>query len=513
MDQIRECILRLKQGVPIREIERQLSMHRTIIRRVKAIAIKKEWLVSTLMPDMSEIAKEWQQATNKKCSISPLDQFAEEIKTWRDEGYSHRAIYNLLKEKLSCSIYKLGRYIRKKFPPQVKPVMIRTSLPGECMEVDFGYVGVFWDSKLRAMKKTWVFSARLRYSRRAYRQVVTNQNVTTFISCHINAFEFFQGLPDKIVLDNLKAGVIESCIDNSKLNRSYREMAEYYKVSLAPCRPRTPEHKGGVENDMRYIKGNFLPIILERLKHQPKLDLIQLQAELDKWGQETADKRIVYGVGKTPCELFEEEKQALKSLPGSRWDVPEWRQCIVRRDWRIMYANNYYSVPYTLIGETVEVCATSNTVRIFHNYNEVALHSRSYKKWEYQRSSSHAPPFQEAVLKCSREELLQRAQEVGNNCYAFAEKILNDPTVDRLTSIRWTLKLAIKYSKERLEKACERALYYNTLLYGSVKMILEKDLDKQFVIQEKSPDTAKPSIHARDPKEYKSQIHNENQGG
>ena len=135
------------------------------------------------------------------------------------------------------------------------------------MDVDFGFLGELWDDSRQKFRKAWVFSGRLRHSRKAYRRLVWEQDVNTFLLCHILAFERFGGVPEIVCLDNLKAGVIKSCIDNDMLNRSYKELAEHYDFMISPCLPRTPEHKGGVENDIKYIKGNFWPQIREKKKN------------------------------------------------------------------------------------------------------------------------------------------------------------------------------------------------------------------------------------------------------
>lgn len=226
-----------------------------------------------------------------------------------------------------------------------------------------------------------------------------------------------------------------------------------------------------------------------------------------KWDKDIADVRIVQGVGRSPLELFKsEEKQALQLLPKDRWEPTSWSQCIVRREWRIMVNTAYYSVPYQLIGETVEVCMTHSLVRIFHKHKEVALHEKATKKWEYKRKSEHAPPFKEAVLQCSRDGLLALAGDIGTFTYQVAYNILSHPSVDKLKPVRHMLKLVEKYSKERLEKACQRASNYKMYSYGSVKNILENNLDSQPF---EAPDTGKivplpRARFARDPADYKS---------
>lgn len=381
------------------------------------------------------------------------------------------------------------------------------------MDVDFGFLGMFWNPATSKFRKIWVFSARLRHSRKAYREVVFDQNITTFSRCHIHAFDHFGGVPLKVVLDNLKSGVIKSCIDNDQLNRSYTEMAEHYGIIISPCLPRTPEHKGGVENDIGYIKKNFLPFIKEKKKHQPHLDIVSLQEALDKWDKEVADVRTVYGVGRSPAVIFfEDEKKALKTLPEHRWEINEWRQCEVRKDWRIMVDSAYYSVPYMLIGQTVQVMITSTIVRIFFEHNSVATHSRCKEKWEYQRNADHAPPFKELVLSFSREGLLSQSHEIGPRTHELVQKMFGDPVKDKLRPAGKLLALSISYEKERIEAACERALIYKTYRYQSVKDILERGLDQE-PIKKKDSKIHPLFKHARNPQEYQitskiTEVHN-----
>lgn len=146
-----------------------------------------------------------------------------------------------------------------------------------------------------------------------------------------------------------------------------------------------------------------------------------------------------------------------------------------------MVESSYYSVPHHLIGETVDVRLTHLLVRIFHNNQEVALHERATKKWDYKRKAEHAPPYKESVLQCSRDELLALAQEMGSFIHQVAESILNHPSVDKLRPVRCLLRLSDKYSKDRLEKACERASICKIYSYKSVKSILENGLDCEAV--------------------------------
>lgn len=508
MMEIRNILHRLRQGQFKRCIHRELGVHRRIIRQVHNLAIAKQWLdPDGPMPSDSEIANAWSYTPKQK--HHPLDPYRAEIEQWHKEGMSSVVIFQLLKDKkCSCSAQSIGRYRKKHFPKIVEPVMVRSTVPGKDMEVDFGELGKFIDDN-NVIKKVWVFSLRLRHSRRAYRELVFDQTISTFLMGHVHAFEYFNGVPINLILDNLKAGVIRSTIDNDMINRSYQKLAEHYGFIISPCLPRTPNHKGGVEGDIKYVKSNFMPYFRAKQKQMeieiPKVcDLIE---SFERWGKETADLHNVYGVGRSPMEIFKsEEEKALRPLPENRWELTLWRECEVRRDWRIMMDCAYYSVPHQLIGETVETCTSHSLVRIFHKHQEVALHERATKQWEYKRKAEHAPPFLEAVLQCSREGLLSLAKDVGPFTYQVAEKILSHPSVDKLKPVRHLLRLAEKYSNERLEKACKRAFDCKLFSYASVKGILEKGLDSQ-PVKTSSGSKVVPLNgfrFARDPADYKS---------
>lgn len=507
MTKIRDIIHRLRNDQSIRHIHKELGIHRSIIRELNTLAIAHQWLDPNLpMPSDEEIAKLW--SPKKATKAHPLDLHREQIEEWHAQGITSVVIHQLLKDDCSCNLQAVRRYRNRYFPKPVEPVMVRFTVPGRDMDVDFGELGKFLD-KDQVIKKVWLFSLRLRHSRKAYREIVLDQTLRTFLMGHVRAFEYFNGVPKNSILDNLKAGVIRSTIDNDMINRSFQELAEHYRFVISPCLPRTPEHKGGVEGDVKYVKKNFLAYFLAQQKKMnigmPKIcDLIEA---LEKWDREVADVHLIHGVGRSPLEIFNtEEKKALSSLPKTRWEPTAWSQCTVRREWRIMVESAYYSVPFQLIGKTVEVCMRDTSVRIFHENKEVALHERAIKKWEYKRKAEHAPPFQEAVLQCSREGLLSLAKDIGSYTYQIAHAILSHPSVDKLKPARYLLRLAEKYSQERLEKACQRASNCKLTSYLSVKNILEKNLDSQAL---DIPETNKivPISHyrfQRDPADYGS---------
>jgi len=507
---IREVIHRLREGHSNRRIWRETGVDRSIIKKIKILANLHRWLdVSLTMPTDEEISKFWNSTNKVQKKKHPLDLHRDSLEQWKKEGCSAIVIHRLLKDKCPCDPQAIRRYMHKYFPNPIDPVMVRHTIPGNDLDIDFGYLGKFLNDE-GIVKKAWVFSFRLRHSRRAYREIVLDQSSQTFLISHIHAFEWFGGVPKNVILDNCKAAVTQSTIDNDKIRRSYQELAEHYGFLISPCLPRTPEHKGGVESDVKYIKTNFLSYFLARQKEKnvSMASLKELADSLNIWGKEVADMHIVHGIGRSPLEIFKsEEEKELRFLPKSRWELTCWSQSIVHKDWRIMYDCAYYSVPYQLIGKTVQICATASLIRIFYDHKEIAYHERAKKKWEYKRKVEYAPPIQENVLQCTREGLLSLAETIGPFTYKVAGEILSHPTVDKLRPVRHLLNLTRKYSKERLEKACQRACNYKIFSYVSIKNILENNLESKpseiYLPQKVIP--IQQFRFARDPGDYKTE--------
>lgn len=508
MSEKRDIILRLRSKHSIRKINREVGAHRSIIRSLHRLAAEKGWLDPCVaMPTDYELD---QLGDSEKTPPPehPLNAYFGDIQAWHSEGTSAVVIQRLLKQahEVAFGISTIRRYIRKSFPEVPDPIMTRSSKPGEIMDVDFGFLGMLEDGSPSAKpKRAWVFSARLRYSRKAYRKIVFRQDSVQFNECHIHAFEYFGGVPEEVVLDNLKAGVIKSTIDNDMLNRSYKELSEHYSFMVSPCLPRTPQHKGGVENDMRYIKKNFWPEFREKLKASPHTTIHEAQKEIERWDREVACVRKLRDTGRSPEEMFCDEVKVLKPLPAERAESTQWFECVVRRDWSILLNGVRYSVPYKLIEKTVQVRVTSKFVKIFFEHQEVANHPKAMQKGDYIRCVTHAPPFKEEVLTCNRHGLLAQARELGDNVRRLCERILSNPHVNKLKPVRYLLRLSQKYGQSRLENACERALQFHTVSYRSVKDILEKGLDAESLKGQPNPFSQSYFIFARGCHEYQSE--------
>ena len=288
-------------------------------------------------------------------------------------------------------------------------------------------------------------------------------------------------MAEKVTPDNLKAAIIVASFEDPLVNRAYRQLALHYGFLISPCLPYHPEHKGGVEGDMKYVKRNFLPLFREAQKERghetPYSD--ELVDALEHWNRDSYDLHIVQKVGRTPLELFEtEEAGALKPLPVERWDQVVCKEASVGPDWRVQFEKAFYTVPYRLIGERVLVLGNSQVVRVFLDYEEVTAHPRATELWQVRRRPEHAPPELEQYLNLTHDGLVQWARRLGPSVALVAREIFADKAVDGMRPVRALIRLADKYTSLRLEAACRRAIHFATPSYRSVKNILVHELDR-----------------------------------
>ena len=482
MTEKREVLRRLRLGQGIRQIKRETGMHRTQIREIKACAEVQGWLSTDVeLPSTEVLEHALSSALDNEQSVHPLDQFKARIEQWRRAELSFIVIHRLIAEQYPCSEATVRRYIHRQFPVPLKPVMLRSSIPGEVMEVDFGYLGLTWDEVSNRNRKTWVFSARLRYSRHAWRLVCRDQKQETFLLFHCLAFEAFGGVVEKVVPDNLKAAVIQASFEDPECNRLYQLLALHYGFLISPCLPAHPEHKGGVESDIKYVKRNFWPLFCERERQRGHEvpHYRDLQSELERWDRETADCRQIKGVGKSPAVLFTEESRVLKPLPGERWARMSIGLAKVQESWRIQFDCAYYSVPYRYVGQKVTVIAVNNEVQIYLGEQQIACHRQAEHPWQTVRNPLHAPVEPERYMSETRERLLEQAQAIGANTVLVVRTILSRRPVDGMRPVRALLALGRKYGYPRMECACTRALLYDVAEFGAVKRIIEHNLDRE----------------------------------
>jgi transposase len=455
----------------------KIAMYTTIITLYKK-AISQRQIAKLTKTDRKTVSKIIKRYKEEGLDEPVIYQRESILNLW------HGEIVSLLEKSLSCqriheelrhqgcqaSYSALTRYVKKHKIKDNSCIRFHTR-PGEEAQVDFGDIGLQYTSEGKRVK-AYVFNMRLSYSRFDYYEVVFDQTIKTWIECHINAFNYFAGVPEVIKLDNLKAGVIDANFYEPVYQKEYKRLAEHYGILLSPCRVYQPQEKGKVESGIKYVKNNFFA-------GRSFNSYTELEVALERW-QENANMRVHGTTKKIPVELFaKEEKNCLKELPIEIFDLSTWHNRKVAKDCHITIENNYYSVPAKYITCDVLVQLSPKLVEIFSANNEsLARHNRVLnEKGVFTTNPSHygkykklCPGFIEYDEYCKKQ-----MQDMGINCKLFLEFLRQEREKDWHRTAKGIISLRKNYSDDLIDKACQRGLYYGIVTYSKIKNILQNN--------------------------------------
>jgi transposase len=471
-------------GVSKNTIKVYRNLLEAIIQNNPAIKDNFEMILETFKSLRSE-----EKSTNFKWLVENKEHIKEKLSECNNLVRIHEV---LIDEGFQGSYSSLSRFLSKYKKSKEDPIMRMETLPGEYAQVDFGYVGKIYDPSIGQERKAYIFVLTLCYSRHAYYEIVKNQNLESWIYCHIHAFEYIAGIPKVIIPDNLKNAIIKASFTNPKMNKTYSELAKHYGFQVDPCIPGAPEHKGKVESGVKYVKNNFMP--LRRFK-----SFEDANEQLAEWNQQKASRRIHGTTRKRPMDLFTEfERKKLGALPACRYEIACWKELKVHKDIHVNFGYSYYSVPYEYRGVYLWCRGTKNRIQIFNaNDEKVADHMR-VSKGKRQTNYNHYPPDKVKYMKSTTDWCKKQAAEIGKNTLELITILLDEEPIRNLRGAQCILWLIPKYCPTRLEKACQRALYFGNYTYHGVKSILEKELDKQLLLFEEEVNPNLDDTFARD---------------
>jgi len=474
---IREALRRMRKGQSDRAVGRAMSVDRKTVGRYRSWAADQGLLAGPLPPlsELHRLLKETLNSPSAPQNVSSVEPYRELVVDLRKKGVEIAAIHERLSERgYSGSYASVHRFVRHLEPttPQVT-VRVETR-PGEEAQVDFGYAGRMIDPESDDLRKTWVFVMTLSWSRHQYPEFVFDQKVETWLRLHRNAFTFFNGVPERVVIDNLKAGIARACWNEPQAQQAYRECAEHYDFLISPCRPRTPEHKGKVEQGgVHYVKRNFLG-------GRKPTTITQANQDVLRWVETTAGQRIHGTTKEKPLDRFATERPALQPLPDTPYDMAIWKQVKLHRDCYVVFERAYYSAPFRLVGQQLWVRGGTREVQVYtSDYQLVATHPCAQKPGQRLTTLDHLPPQKVPGVTLNRDGCRLRASEIGPATREVVNGLLDHRPEDRLRTAGRLLRLGERFGPERLEAACARALRFDDPAYMTIKHILEQGLDAE----------------------------------
>lgn len=350
--------------------------------------------------------------------------------------------------------------------------------PGEIMQVDWaGDTAEVIDTDTGEVIPAYVFVATLPYSAYSYVEAFPSMDQEAWITAHVNALGFFGGVTRMIQCDNLKTGVERHGRDEVILNRVYQELAEHYETAIVPARVRAPKDKAAVEGTVGIISTYILAAIRNRrfLSFQELNDAIR--ERLDSFNHKPFQKR-----DGSRASAFSEEQTFLRPLPAHPYELATWKVASVGPNYHIAVDRMNYSVPFEYIRQKVDVRITRSTIEVFFGGSRICSHRRLYGRLnQYSTVEEHMPPEHQKYIQWNGERFAQWAAKIGAYTEAAVKAILNSYKIEQqgYKACLGLLKLADKYTPERLESACRRAFEYTPQpSYKNIQTILATGQDK-----------------------------------
>ena len=359
-----------------------------------------------------------------------------------------------------------------------KDVVMRLSYrAGERMFVDFAGDKATWcDEETGEVHEAEIFVAVLGCSGMLYVEATRSQDLASWTGAHIHAWEAYGGVSEVVVPDNLRSGVTKACFYDPELNPTYAELAAHYQTTVLPTRTARPRDKGAVEAGVLTVER----WVLAPLRNRTFFSLAELNAAIAAQVA-LVNERPFRGEQTSRKDLFEElEKEALRPLPASRYELAEWKKVTANIDYHCEYDHRFYSVPYQLVRQRLELRATATTIEVFKSSRRVASHLREYGRRRYVTDPVHMPASHRAHAEWTPSKLIEWGRSVSAETGTFVEQLLESrPHPEHAYRACLGLKsLGRKFGEDRLGAACARALSIGSISYSSVKSILAEGLDR-----------------------------------
>ena len=352
--------------------------------------------------------------------------------------------------------YVGGYSILKEFVHQVRPprkpaFLMLDFAPGECAQVDWGQFGSVQVGSTR--RRLSFFVMVLCFSRMMYLEFTLSETMEQFLSCHRRALEFFGGSTLRVMIDNLRVGVVRHPFGEKALfNPRYMDFAAHHGFQPVACNVRKGNEKGRVENGVGYVKKNLLNGL-----EIPSFEAIQVEGR--RWLDETANIRIHGETHRKPLDLFAQEKPLLKPLPVMPYDCAVIRPVSVNRCCRIVFETNRYSVPPLYASQKLTLKIEPSQLSIFHNEKLIATHARCYDRRQNKTDPDHTTELLTQRKKARDQTLLLAFLNLSPQAELFCRK-LQDKRLNAPHHIQKIVALSEIYGPDKVARAIQDAITF-----------------------------------------------------
>jgi len=413
------------------------------------------------------LAKDRFSSRKKTPRASKPDPFKNDIvRMLDDHPYTATQIFQRIREQGFDGGYSIVKeYVRKVRPSKVKAFLKLAFAPGECAQVDWGSYGAVNVGSTR--RRLSFFVMVLCYSRMIYVEFTVSQTMEHFLGCHLNAFDFFGAVPQKIMVDNLKSAVLKRIIGQAPIfNPKYLDFANYCGFTIAACNVGKGNEKGRVENGVGYVKKNLL-----RGLDIPDFSAINPAAR--NWLDTIANVRIHGETRKKPFELSEKERSCLNPLPINRFDIATVTQARASRQFRITLDTNRYSVPAEYAGAGVTLKTYPDRLCVYCQNKLIARHVRSYDRHRDFEHPDHPKVLLEQRKKARDQKIFMRFLTLSPKAEQYYRK-LEQRRMNPEHHVRKIVALSEIYDPDAVARAIEDAFHFEAFSCEYIANLLEQ---------------------------------------
>jgi transposase len=482
MDEVmrQEIVQRHQAGASIRSIARDLGISRGAVARALARVQAQRAGRAAPLPG----------PRSRHSIVDPFEPILKELlakypnltveRAWqelRQRGYPGG--YTVVRERV--------RLLRPR--PAPAPVPRFETGPGMQAQMDFGIYDI--DFTREGRRRVYLFSYLLGYSRRQYLRWVESMDLLTTLREHVQAFRHLGGVARVCLYDNFKAVVLWRDADGPLYNPKFLAFATHYGFKPQACRVRRPQTKGKVERKFYYVETSLLNgRTFDTLEH--------LNEVTAAWLANVADVRVLREFKESPAERQAREQPHLLPLPACDFDTALVVYRHVNVEGYIAYRLNFYSVPWSYIGQVLPVRVSEDEVLIYSiGLEEIARHRRvpSTQSGVRQTIKSHHPaddPGQRTLL------LQQRFGELGPIAVQFLDGLLAKQIQGKLQA-QQLLALLAHYQRDDVLKALERAVRFGAFSLAAMRRILAAQARPKPLLDELAElhqDALDPSLRA-----------------
>lgn len=372
-----------------------------------------------------------------------------------------------------CRLYQL-------WAKNIAVVMRQEHLAGQKLFVDFaGKTIPVIDPGTGEVTQAQVFVAVLGASNYTYVEACASQKADDWIAAHIRAFQFFAGVPELLVPDNLKSAVIKQHRYEPVLNERYHQMARHFDTSIMPARSGKPKDKAKVEKGVQFVTTWITAV----LRKQTFFSLSELNFAIAGLLEKLNNRPFKKLTGSRRTWFESIDRPALKQLPFNLFEDARWMDVTVGEDHHVEIDRHFYSVPYTLKSKRIQARVTANTVEFLFKGNRVASHKVSHLEGKSTTDDEHRPEAHRHVNNWTEERLLNWAARIGPATTSMCSTIISNsrhPSVGIQTALG-LLSLHKEFGQERVEKACRHASQSGGWTVKNIRSFLKHGLDKKAV--------------------------------